>query len=145
MTQALVNNLNIINNKSVIKADKLPKTEGLDFGKIFETKTNTEEQNDITAKQEPVDTAENSLNQTQIIQNDNNIFTETTNTPADISQLLQDDTEQVLQAFVEVGNSLITNVIANTTEEDAENTITEEIIKEESNIEENPEEELTIT
>lgn len=145
MTQALVNNLNIINNKSVIKADKLPKTEGLDFGKIFETKTNSEEQNDITAKQEPVDTAENSLNQTQIIQNDNNIFTETTNTPADISQLLQDDTEQVLQAFVEVGNSLITNVIANTTEEDAENTITEEIIKEESNIEENPEEELTIT
>ncbi len=144
MTQALVNNLNIINNKSVIKADKLPKTEGLDFGKIFETKTNSEEQNDITAKQEPVDTAENSLNQTQIIQNDNNILTETTNMPADTSQLLQDDTEQVLQAFVEVGNSLITNVIANTTEEDAENTITEEIIKEESNIEENPEEESNI-
>ena len=40
MTQALLNQLNIAVEKTVNLGEKLPKTEGLDFGKIFEAKTN---------------------------------------------------------------------------------------------------------
>ena len=38
MTQALLNNLNILQEKTVNMAEKMPKTEGMDFGKIFENK-----------------------------------------------------------------------------------------------------------
>ena len=40
MTQALLNKLSISIEKTVNLADKMPKTEGLDFGKLFESKTN---------------------------------------------------------------------------------------------------------
>ena len=40
MTQALIDKLNITIEKTINLGEKLPKTEGLDFGKIFEAKTN---------------------------------------------------------------------------------------------------------
>ena len=43
MTQALINSLNIIQDKTSNLADKMPKTEGLDFGKIFDSKTSKTE------------------------------------------------------------------------------------------------------
>ena len=39
MTQALINNLQILSDKQFNLADKMPKNTGMDFGKIFETKT----------------------------------------------------------------------------------------------------------
>lgn len=39
MTKALINSLNIIPDTNNVSINKLPKTEGVDFGKIFETKT----------------------------------------------------------------------------------------------------------
>ena len=41
MTQALINSLNIT-EKTLSLADKMPKADNLDFGKIFETKTKKE-------------------------------------------------------------------------------------------------------
>ena len=40
MTQALINSLNIITEKKANLTDKMSKNTGMDFGKIFETKTN---------------------------------------------------------------------------------------------------------
>lgn len=39
MTQALINNLNILSDTSVNLTNRMSKNEGMDFGKIFETKT----------------------------------------------------------------------------------------------------------
>ena len=39
MTQALINNLQILSDKQFNLADKMSKNSGMDFGKIFETKT----------------------------------------------------------------------------------------------------------
>lgn len=50
MTQALLNKLDITIEKTVNLVDKMPKTEGLDFGKLFESKTNNYNQNNKSEK-----------------------------------------------------------------------------------------------
>ena len=57
MTQALLNKLSTTIEKTVNLAEKMPKTEGLDFGKIFEAKTNNYNKADYTNYNSKVDYA----------------------------------------------------------------------------------------
>ena len=79
MTQALINSLNILPEKSIDLANKMSKSSGMDFGKIFETKTGkietkitkpeTAQKNDIKTTDKK--TVDNSPKQTT--NNDNNV------------------------------------------------------------------------
>ena len=146
MTQALINSLNIIPEKSVKVAEKMPKTEGLDFGKIFETKTDVQdkcsEQQTKMSDKKTVDTIA-LLNPTDKTESttDSNTQTNTTDKiptilPADTNiQSIEDTEENIIleEELLTLIDELITDETSNTedsTDEDTNNedTITEEEI-----------------
>ena len=152
MTQALINSLNIINENSVVKADKLPKTEGLDFGRIFESKTNTDEQATNQNIQETNNIVENSTNQIQIIKEDcDTTETESLTDITDIAEIIEnaeqittDNIEKTVQVFVQIEDSLV-NALIDVADKETASTVEELNADEELIIAENPEEEITIT
>lgn len=111
MTQALINNLNILPEKAVKLAEKMPKTEGLDFGKVFEAKTNSADN-------------ETDLNQTSkesnpITVNDNQTTTKisVTDKTSDVNTNTKINNES---SDIETDNSILQQAIQNAVQECAD-------------------------
>lgn len=158
MTQALINSLNIISEKSVNLSEKVPKTEGMDFGKIFETKK------DITVNKNSAETqaektpqnSENSNNkkETKSTNQQNDYKTENN---ADTNAIKQNNLMQKKSQTEETSNTLEQNAeelsaelslyISKNQDEDEDVSEAEELIAEEvQNItDEIITEEITIT
>ena len=126
MTNALINSLNIIPEKTVNLAEKMPKTEGIDFGKIFEKKTSNRET--ISDKTSQVSNPTSSVNQDYPKQtiadvksadsvSDNTDFSTTdnisVNTTVQENTDIVEDTEQ---------NSLLNGIVSNTEEQGSDDT-----------------------
>lgn len=80
MTQALINNLNIITQKTATLEEKMPKTEGIDFGKIFEAKKDTtDKQSDSNQNLKTIPCNTNTVTDTKSCNTQENANTDTNN------------------------------------------------------------------
>ena len=116
MTQALLNNLNNINDKVLNFADKMQKSEKTDFGKIFETTSKMADNNDKTPK---TDSIKDTNNKEKIL----NKTTENT------QQAKPSDSEEDIctkeNKISNTDNSTTENTVANT-QTDTQKTISED-------------------
>ena len=145
MTQALINKLNIMPEKSLTPMEKNPKSEGMDFGKIFETKTNKfNNNNNKNTNNNQTSNDTKTIAQNQDITNDNksqissntenekttelNTKTDSEKTAADNTTVIQNDTDKITQTDKPANEILPADTNAKDAEntEDVENVISEE-------------------